>query len=141
MRGSKWPTGQQNVCHGHKNSWLYPYTCQVEVGKVIFDYLDSFFRNWPETNKELGFFGIENYKIIFFLNFFITKTSNFILHLNDDFYVDSFEVYIIFLGQKLMIFEFRRTFFSFWPRSLLKPPQAKLWASVTSWRSQLDFWF
>ena len=28
-------------------------------------------------------------------------------------------------------------FFSFWPRSLSKPPEAKLWASVTSLRSQI----
>ena len=45
-------------------------------------------------------------KSIFFSNFLKTKTSNFISYMNDDFYEDSFEVYNIFLGQKLTILEF-----------------------------------
>ena len=47
--------------------------------------------------------------------------------MNDDFYEDSFEVYNIFLGQKLTILEFHLRFF----------PEAKLWALVTSLRSQI----
>ena len=73
----------------------------------------------------------------FFFNFFITKTYYFISNIDDDFYEHSFEVYNISLGQKLTILEFSPKIFSFWPRSLLKPPEAKLWASVTSLRSQI----
>ena len=36
----------------------------------------------------------------------ITNASNLISNMNDDFYEDFFEVYNIFLGQKLMILEF-----------------------------------
>ena len=38
---------------------------------------------------------------------------------------------------KTKIGEFCSRFFSFWPWSFLKPPEAKLWASVTSLRSQI----
>ena len=41
------------------------------------------------------------------------KNSDFIAYVNDDFYVDSFEVYNIFLVQKLMILEFLPKIFSF----------------------------
>ena len=42
----------------------------------------------------------------FFSNFFITKSSNFISNMNDDFYEASFEVYYIFVRQKLAILGF-----------------------------------
>jgi hypothetical protein len=48
------------------------------IVKSFFDYLDRFFRNYAETNKKLGFLGIENHKIVCFFNFFITKTSDFL---------------------------------------------------------------
>ena len=65
-----------------------------------------FFRNFAKTDKKLGFSGIENHKINFFFNFFITKSSNFISNMNDDFYEDSFEVYNISVRQKLVILGF-----------------------------------
>ena len=73
---------------------------------LSFDYLERFFRNLAETDKKLGFFGIKNHKIDSFFNFFITKSSNFISNMNDDFYEASFEVYYIFVRQKLAILGF-----------------------------------
>ena len=49
-----------------KESWLYRKTSQLKVNKVIFYYLDRFFRNLAKTNKKLGFFGSENHKIDIF---------------------------------------------------------------------------
>ena len=51
--------------------------------------------------------------------------------MNDDFYKDSFEVYNIFLGQKLMILEFSPKIFFILTSVILKPREAKLWGSVT----------
>ncbi len=42
----------------------------------------------------------------FFFYFFVTKTSNFISNMNEDFYKDSFEVYNISVRQKLVILGF-----------------------------------
>ena len=42
----------------------------------------------------------------FFFYFFVTKTSNFISNMNEDFYKDSFEVYNTSVGQKLVILGF-----------------------------------
>ena len=60
-----------------------------------------FFRNLAETDKKLGIFEIENHKIDFFFNFFITKFSNFISNMNDDCSQLSFEVYNVCVAQKL----------------------------------------
>jgi hypothetical protein len=84
-----------------------------EVLKTFFDYLDKCFRNLAETDTKLGFFGIENHNFFFFFHFFVTKTSNFISKMNDDFHKDSFEVYDISVQQKLVILGF-------------SPPEAKL---------------
>ena len=73
---------------------------------LFFDYLDRFFRNLAETDRKLGFFGIENHKINFFFHFLVTKTSNFITNMNVDFCKDSFEVYNISVRQKLVILGF-----------------------------------
>ena len=42
----------------------------------------------------------------FFFYFFVTKTSNFISNMNEDFYKDSFEVYNTSVRQKLVILGF-----------------------------------
>ena len=47
----------------------------------------------------------------FFFNFFITKSPNFISNLNDDCSQLSFEVYNVFVPQKLWISEFLMEFF------------------------------
>ena len=62
---------------------------------------------------------------------------SFSLSLNDDFYKASFEVYYVSVSKKLGILEFSSKIFSFWPWSLPIPPEAKVWASATSMRSQI----
>ena len=42
----------------------------------------------------------------FFFYFFVTKTTNFISNMNEDFYKDSFEVYNTSVRQKLVILGF-----------------------------------
>ena len=42
----------------------------------------------------------------FFFNYFITKSSNFISNINDDFDEASFEVYYVSVSQKLVILGF-----------------------------------
>ena len=49
-----------------KESWLYRKTSQLKGSKVIFYYLDRFFRNLAKTNKKIVFFGSENHKIDIF---------------------------------------------------------------------------
>ena len=106
--------------------------------KSFFDYLGRFFRNWAETNKELGFFAIETYKSKFFKTFSLKNPSNFTSYLNDNFYEDSFDVHIDhFSRSKTDNFRISPKVFSFWPWSLQKPLVAKLWTSVTSLRSQI----
>ena len=95
-------------CYGHKNSWLYPKTSQLESTKVIF------WLSWQ----------------VFFY-FFVTKTSNFISNMNDDFDKDSFEVHYISVRQKLVILGFLpKTFFNFdlsHFRNLLRPNYELQW--------------
>ena len=104
-----------------------------KLWKQLFYYLYGFFRNVMETNEKLQFLGGENCGIDLFFNFFQANVSDFVSNLNDDIYEASFEVYYVYLSPKLV----NLGFFSFWPRSLLKPTEAKLWASVTSLRSQI----
>ena len=66
-------------------------------------YLDRFSRNLAKTDKISWFFGIENREIDFFFIFFSTKVSDFVLNLHDDCSQLSFELYNVFVGQKLPI--------------------------------------
>ena len=70
----------------------------TKVVKSFLTILTCFSEIEPRPIKKLEFFGTKNHKIYFFFYFFITKTSDFISNINDDFYEDSFEVYNIFLG-------------------------------------------
>ena len=47
----------------------------------------------------------------FFFTFFITKVFYFVSNMNDDFHEASFEVYYVFVSQKLVILEFSPQFF------------------------------
>jgi hypothetical protein len=49
----------------------------------------------------------------FFFNFFITKVSDFVSNLNDNFSEASFEVYYLSVSQKLVMSGFSPIFFSF----------------------------
>ena len=75
---------------------------------------------------------MENHKIDFFFNFFITKSPDFISNLNDNCSQLSFEVYNVCVAQKLRISEFLINFLSpgTWP--LRRPPEAAISTSATS---------
>ena len=100
--------------------------------KLFFYYLDRFSRNLAETNKTSWFFGIKNRKIDFFFNFFSTKVFDFISNLNDNCSQLSFEVYNVFVAQKLPISEFLIEFFLPGPWPLLWPSEAAITTSATS---------
>ena len=107
------PTDQEVVCHfsqGHAMvtkilEFIHKYS-NFKVVKSFVHYLDRFFRNLAETNKKLGFFAIKYHRIDFLKKFFTTKSSNFISNINEDFYEAFFEVYYIFVRQKLAILGF-----------------------------------
>jgi hypothetical protein len=67
-----------------------------------------------------------------FFNFFSTKVSDFISNLNDNCSQLSFEVYNVFVAQKLPISEFLIEFFSPGPWPLRRPPEAAISTSATS---------
>ena len=85
--------------------------CQVNV-KSCLTILTGFSEIEPRPIKNLDFWGSKITKSIFFSNFFITKTSDFISKMNDDFISkmnDDFmkiEIYNIFQGQQYTILEF-----------------------------------
>ena len=87
----------------------------------------TFFRNLAKTDTKLGIFGIENHKI----DFFITKSSNFISNLNEDCSQLSFEVYNVFVAQKMQISEFLIEFYFAWTLPLRRPPEAAISTSAT----------
>ena len=133
-------------CYGHKNSWLYPWTSQLQGTKVIF------WLSWQVFQK----FSRELWKIIIFLeqklrnqsffNFFITKDSYFVSNLYDDFHEASFELYYISVSQKLVILGFSPQIFfiltSFisetsWGQSMSLSDLNEV--SNFSWRCQLSY--
>ena len=103
-----WPEGDITA-----RSLLHSITHRkLEGSKSFFHYFDRFFRNLDKTDRKLGFFGLEYHKIIFLFPIFITKSSNFISNINDDFDEASFEVYyIISVRQKLAILGFSTKIF------------------------------
>ena len=63
------------------------------------------FLSLAETDKKLQFFEIEKFGIDFFFIFFKTKVCNLVSNINDDCSQLSFEVYNVFVAQKLKILE------------------------------------
>ena len=122
--GGNLPIDQDIACHFSQDHTLVTKFLEFilkhpnyKVVKSFFYYLGRFFRNSAETEPRLWFFGIKNHKIIFFFNFFITKSSNLISNLNDNCSQLSFEVYNVCVAQKLQISEFfDGTFFRLDPR-------------------------
>ena len=97
--------------YGHKISWLYQKTSQVQGSQVIFLLSWQVFQKFSRDRAEIMIFWDRKSQNQIFFNFFITKTSGFISYMNDDFHVDFFEVYNIFLGPKLTVWEFLTFFF------------------------------
>ena len=93
-------------CYGHKNSWLYPKTSQLEVTKVIFWLSGQVFQKFSRDRWKITIFLERKSRNRLFFNFFITKVSYFVSNLNDDFHEASFEVYYISVSQKLTILGF-----------------------------------
>ena len=98
---------------------------KYQLVKSFFYYLDRFSRNLAETDKTTR-------EIDFFFNFFSTKVSDFISNLNDNCSQLSFEVYNVFVAQKLPISRFLIDFFSSGPWPLRRPPEAAISTSATS---------
>ena len=67
----------------------------------------------------------------------MTKVSDLVSNLNDDFFKGFFWGILCFCNSKIDNFRIFTKDLSFWPQSLSKPPEAKLWPSVTSLRSQI----
>ena len=145
------PTGQEIVCHFSQDQARVTKILdfinkhpRYMVVKKFFNYLGTFFRNSAETEPRSWFFGIENHKIDFFFYFFVTKTSNFISNMNEDFYKDSFEVYNTSVGQKLVILGFSPKIFiiltlvtseTFWGQTMTLSDLTEV--SNFNWRCQL----
>ena len=85
----------------------------------------------PRPSQDHDFLGLKITKSTFF-NFFTTKSPNFISNLNDNCSQLSYEVYNIFVAQKLPISRFLIDFFSSGPWPLRRPPEAANSTSGTS---------
>jgi hypothetical protein len=92
-------------CYGHKNSWLCPYTSQQEVGKVIFLLSWQVFQIFSRDRQKITIFWDRKIRNWLFFIFFKTKVCNLFSNINDDCSKLSFEVYNVFVAQKLKILE------------------------------------
>ena len=110
---------------------------QLQVSQVIFLLSLQVFQKFSRDRAEVMIFWDQKSQNRLFFNFFITKVSYFVSNLSNNFSEASFEVYYVSVSQKLAILGFSPQIFSFWPRSLPRPPEAKVRASVTSMRSQI----
>ena len=93
-------------CYGHKNSWLYPYTSQVDGSKVIFLLSVQVFQKFSRDRWKITIFLERKSRNQLFFNFFIAKVSYIVSKPNDDFHEASFEVYYVSVSQKLVILGF-----------------------------------
>ena len=118
--------------YGHKISWVYPKTSQVQGSWVIFLLSWQVFQKFSRDRAEIMIFLDRKSQNPFFFNFFITKSSNFISNLNEDCSQLSFEVYNVCVAQKLRISEFLIDFFSPGPWPLWRPPEGAISTSATS---------
>ena len=98
-------------CYSHKNSWICPYTAQLEVGKVISLLSWQVFQKFSRERQKITIFWDQKTPNWLFFNFFKTKVSNFVLNNNDDCSQLSFEVYYVFVAQKLKILKNVKHFF------------------------------
>ena len=85
----------------------------------------------PRPSRDHDFLGSKITKSIFF-NLITVKSPNFISNLNDDCSQLSFEVYNVFVPQKLPISRFLIDFFLSEPWPLRRPPTAAISTSPTS---------
>ena len=100
--------------YGHKISWVYPKTSQVQGSWVIFLLSWQVFQKFSRDGAETMIFWDRKSQNRFFFNFFITKSPKFISNINNNFSQLSFEVYNICVAQKLWISEFLSKFFFAW---------------------------
>ena len=133
-------------CYGHKSSWLYPQTSQIEGTKVIFWLSGQVFQKFSRDRWKIRIFLERKSRNRLFFNFFITKVSYFVSNLNDDFHEASFEVYYISVSQKLTILGFSPQIFfiltsvtsvTSWGQSMSLNDLTKV--SKFSWICQLSY--
>ena len=87
---------------------LYSYPCQLEVSTVIFLLSRQVFQKFSRDRQKIIIFRDRKMLNWLFFNFFKTKVSNFV----SISMTISFEVYYIFVAQKLKILENVKQFFS-----------------------------
>ena len=119
-----------------------PSTRQLSLFFLLFWQV---FQKFSQDRQDILMFEIKNCEINFFFNFFSTKVSNFVSNLNDHYSQLSFEVYNVFVPQKLPISRFLIYFFSSGPWTLWRPPEAAISTSATSigyqiWAKDLSFY-
>ena len=129
-----------------KNSWLYPYTSQQEVGKVIFLLSWQVFQKFSWDRQKIAIFWDRKTRNWLFFIFFKTKVCNFVSNINDYYSQLSFEVYYVFVAQKLKILENVKHFFLAWTlvtSVTSRGPNFNLSnlnrVSSSSWRCQLSY--
>ena len=107
------------------------YEINVQVGKFLtlsinipmkyqpfFTILTGFPEIQPRKTKNYNFLRSKNSELTFF-HFFQTKVCNFVSNINEDCSQLSFEVYNIFVAQKLKILENSKHFFHVWTLATL----------------------
>ena len=104
----------------------------MSVGKVIFLLSWQVFQKFGRYRQDILIFWDRKSRNRLFFNFFSTKVSDFISNLNDNCSQLSFQVYNVFVAQKLPISEFLIEFFSPGPWPLRRPPEAAISTSATS---------
>ena len=133
-------------CYGHKNSCLCPYTSQLEVGKVIFLLSWQVFQKFSRDRQKITIFWDRKTRNWLLFIFFQTKVCNFVSNINEDCSQLSFEVYNIFVAQKLKILENSKHFFHAWTLATLATSRGQNFdlsnlnrVSNFSWRYQLSY--
>ena len=121
----------------HKNSWLCPYASQLEVGKVIFLLSWQVFQKFSRDRQKITIFWDRKTRNWLFFIFFQTKVCNFVSNINEDCSQLSFEVYNVFVAQKLKILENAKHFFHIWTLATSVTSRGLNLTSATSIGSQI----
>ena len=103
----------------HKNSGLCLYASQLEDGKVIFLLSWQVFQKFSRDRQKITIFWDRKTRNWLLFIFFQTKVCNFVSNINEYCSQLSFEVYNIFVAQKLKILENSKHFFHAWTLATL----------------------
>ena len=107
------PLAQEIICHfsqDHVRVLKLPDFFKNNVGPRVKEsfwaYLEWLSRKWTKLDKDLQIFWAKNHKLLFFFNFLIKKTYNFMSNLNHWSSGNFFLVLHVSLPQKLTNLEF-----------------------------------